>query len=286
MKSIPSTTDRSDIRVNVIGKGKWRQLAVKYCNSTNGQQEFFGKEDLLLGDGKQPDLSMSLAWRCLFNTLYLLELSEGKYSGSGLTIESREKLASPVSSESSQVLANVEVKEHKGGSRNITSQQNSVSGYEDVFMKENQMIKQAVLADLAYVELALGNPLKALATAKSLLKVPKCSRIYIFLGNMYATEALCLLNRPMEAAQVLMTYVSGGNNVELPCSQEDCKKWKLEKAVDCEELNGRSVAPSAASLPIEFQGSEFRRPEEARGTFCANYAANCALLGDLERAHC
>ncbi|CAI9787381.1 unnamed protein product [Fraxinus pennsylvanica] len=287
MKSIPSTADRSDIRVNVIGKGKWRQLAVKYCNSTNGQQEFIGKGGLLLGDGKQPDLSMSLAWQCLVNALYLLEISEGKYSGSGLTTEeseSREKLASPVSSGSSHVLANAEVKEQKSGSCHIASLQNSVPGYEDICINENQMIKQAVLADLAYVELAIRNPLKALATAKSLLKLPKCSRIYNFLGNMYATEALCLLNRPMEAADVLMTYVSCGNNVEFPYSQEDCEKWKVEKAVDCEESNGGSAAPNVAASPIEFQGSEFLRPEEARGTFCANYAANCALLGDLERA--
>ncbi|KAL2482724.1 Tetratricopeptide repeat (TPR)-like superfamily protein [Forsythia ovata] len=304
MKSIPSSTDRSDIRVNVIGKGKWRQLAVKYRNSTNGQQEFVGEEDLLLGDGKQPDLSMSLAWQCLVNALCLLEFSEGKYSGSGLTTaesESREKLlsqsanyknvtlggplASAVASGSSQVHGNGEVKEQKGGSSHIASLQNSVSGYEDICMKENQMIKQAVLADLAYVELALGNPLKALATAKSLLKLPRCSRIYIFLGNMYATEALCLLNQPMEAAEVLMTYVSVGNSVELPYSQVDCENWKVEKAVDCEESNGGSMAHNAASSPVEFQGSEFLRPEEARGTFCANYAANCALLGDLERGH-
>ncbi|KAL0340509.1 UNVERIFIED_CONTAM: hypothetical protein Sradi_4567700 [Sesamum radiatum] len=147
------------------------------------------------------------------------------------------------------------------------------------------MMKQAALADLAYVELALGNPLKALSAAKSLMKLPDSSKIYIFLGTMYAAEALCLLNKPNEAGEYLMMYVSGGNNIELPYSQEDCEKWRVEKVVDGDESNGGTTVPSAVSLADESQGSMFLSPEEARGMFCANYAANFALLGDFERAH-
>ncbi|KAG6421151.1 hypothetical protein SASPL_117700 [Salvia splendens] len=51
-----SAVDRSDIKVNVIGKG----------------------------DGKEPELSLSLACQCLVNALYLLDSHEGKCSRSSL----------------------------------------------------------------------------------------------------------------------------------------------------------------------------------------------------------
>lgn len=86
------------------------------------------------------------------------------------------------------------------------------------------MMKQEVFADLANIELALGNPSEALAAARSLFRLPRCSIIYVFLGNMYAAEALCLLNQPNEAAEHLIIYVSGGSNVELPYTQVDREK--------------------------------------------------------------
>ncbi|KAI8023592.1 CCR4-NOT transcription complex subunit 10 [Camellia lanceoleosa] len=128
------------------------------------------------------------------------------------------------------------------------------------------MIKQALLADLAYVELELGNPLKALSTARCLLELPECSRIYIFLGNVYAAESLCLLNRPKEAAEQLLIYLSGDNNVELPYSKEDCKQWRVIKNLDCEESNGGFSKNSSLD---ESQYVMFLNPEEAHGTLYA-----------------
>ncbi|KAK4404146.1 CCR4-NOT transcription complex subunit [Sesamum angolense] len=295
-------TDKPDIKVNVIGKGKWRQLGLRYGSSPTGQGEYVGKDSSFIADDKQPDLSMSLARQCLVNALYLLDSAEANYTRSGLHPSSEEtppsqstnhkdtavgdpKAPNIASSVPSQVNSNGEVKEQKGGNNQSGSLQNSITEYEHIRMKENQMMKQAALADLAYVELALGNPLKALSAAKSLMKLPDSSKIYIFLGTMYAAEALCLLNKPNEAGEYLMMYVSGGNNIELPYSQEDCEKWRVEKVVDGDESNGGTTVPSAVSLADESQGSMFLSPEEARGMFCANYAANFALLGDFERAH-
>ncbi|GER51610.1 CCR4-NOT transcription complex subunit 10-B [Striga asiatica] len=281
-----SAPSRSDIRVNVIGKGKWRHLALSYDDSS-------------VSDGKQPELSISLAWHCLVNALYLLDSSKAKYSVSGssplgtMENESKEKTlqtnhtnvgdGNPRESNSSsgpgQVISNGQAKEQKSGNNSSASLQNSVNDFDNICMKENHMMKQAVLANLAYVELALGNPLEALSTAKSLLELPECSKIYIFLGTIYAAEALCLLNRPKEAAEGLLKYVSSGNLVELPYSREDCEKWKVEKVFD----NDDSKSAQAAD---ESQGSSvfFLSPEEARGILLANYAANLALLGDLEQA--
>ncbi|GER47383.1 CCR4-NOT transcription complex subunit 10-B [Striga asiatica] len=290
-----SAPSRSDIRVDVIGKGKWRHLAVSY-----GQLENFRKDDSIVGDGKQPELSISLAWQCLVNALYLLdsfEVKSGSVSPPG-TVEKNEsrEIMFPtnqnivgggdkepnVSSGPSQVSLNGgDVKEQKCANNSSASLQNSVIDFQNLCVKENHMMKQAVLADLAYVELALGNPSEALLTAKSLLELPECSRIYVFLGTMYAAESLCLLNQPKEAAEYLMKYVSSGNHVELPYSREDSEKWKVEKMLDNDDSQTGQVASLAVSSPDE---SVFSSPEEARGVLLANYAANFALLGDIEQA--
>ncbi|PIN01228.1 TPR repeat-containing protein [Handroanthus impetiginosus] len=291
IKSHSFASDRFDVNVSVFGKGKWRQLALRNGVSPNGQWEYVGKDDLFPGDGKQLDLSMSLARKCLYNALYLLDSSEAKHSppsteesdsreANNKSVGGGDHKESSASSGSSHVNSNGEMKEIKVGNNQSTSLQNFITEYEHIHTKENQMMKQALLADLAYVELALGDPLKALSTAKSLLKLPDCSRIYVFFGTMYVAEALCLLNQPKEAAEHLMTYISGGNNVELPYTREDCEKWTVEKPVDNEDSNGGTIASKAD----EPQVSIFSSPEEARGIFCANYAANFALLEDLEQA--
>lgn len=146
------------------------------------------------------------------------------------------------------------------------------------------MIKQAILADLAYVELQLGNPLKALSTARSLLELPGCSRIYVFLGNIYAAESLCLLNRPKEAAEHLLVYLSGGSHIELPYSEEDTEKFLEEKVADLEESNSVPLTTQNSSQ-TESQDFLFLKPEEARGTLNANLGIFFAVQGDLEQAH-
>ncbi|KAJ6673249.1 CCR4-NOT TRANSCRIPTION COMPLEX SUBUNIT 10 [Salix viminalis] len=298
---VPS--DKSDVAVHVFGKGKWRHLAIENGISRNGHVDSVEKEDLFLGSDGQPKLSMSLARQCLRNAVHLLDyselshlkpglpsnisLDENELSEGGTMKSSNHKNLTGLDSKGStvglgQVNANGDAKEQKGG----TSQeimQNSITFHEDIRRRENQMIKQVLLANLAYVELELENPEKALSTARSLLELPVCSRIYIFLGHVYAAEALCLLNKPKEAAEHLSIYLSGGNDVELPFSQEDYEQWRVEKAFDYEELNGGSIT-TKNSPPDESQGIVFLNPEEARGTLYANFAVMCAAQGDLERA--
>ncbi|XP_012081190.2 CCR4-NOT transcription complex subunit 10 isoform X1 [Jatropha curcas] len=301
---IPS--DQSEIIVHVIGKGKWRHLAIENGSLRNGYVDSIEKEDLFLGSDGQPKLSVSLARQCLLNALHLLDSSDMNHLTSSLpssiSLDENESVeavslknsnhknltgldtkTSAVSVGLGQLNANGDTKEQKGG----TSQeimQNFVSDFEDILRRENQMIKQALLANLAYVELELENPEKALSTAKSLLELPECSRIYTFLGRMYAAEALCLLNKPKEAAEHLSRYFSGGNSVELPFSQEDCERWRVEKTFDCEEPNGGSATVKNSSSE-ESRGIVFLKPEEARGILYANFATLYAAQGDLERAH-
>ncbi|OMO57726.1 Tetratricopeptide TPR-1 [Corchorus olitorius] len=293
-------SDRSEIRVSVIGKGRWRQLLIEDGISRNGLVDSVDKDDRALGIDGQPKLSLTLARQCLYNALHLLNCSEWTNSNSVLPSntsmeenESSEKnsnhknlpgIDSKVSTMSvGLVNSNGDVKESRGGT-NQEVIQNSISYYEDICRRESQMMKQALLANLAYVELELENPLKALSAALSLLELPGCSRIYIFLGHVYVAEALCLLNKPKEAAEHLSVYLSGGNNVELPFGQEDFEQWRVEKPVDCEESNAGAAAaknPSQEGL----QDFVFLKPGEARGTVCANLAAVYAIQGELERAH-
>ncbi|CAL5438911.1 unnamed protein product [Camellia sinensis] len=294
VKSVVSHSDRSEVKVHVIGKGKWRQLALEDGISGNGQVDFVGKNDWFFGDNKHPNLSVSLARQCLVNALYLLNRSESKYLNSGSPHSSKfeendESVSDGDSKPPNPVVgsgpfnANGDAKDQKGGNSANTALQSSILDYEEICRRENQMIKQALLADLVYVELELGNPSKALSTARSLLELPECSRIYIFLANVYAAESLCLLNRPKEAAEHLLIYLSSGSNVELPYTEEDCEQWRAEKNVDCDELNGGSLTANNSSLD-ESQDVVFLKPGEACGTVYGNLATVFAVQGDLVQA--
>lgn len=297
-----SSSDRSEVRVHVVGKGKWRHLVMEDGIPKNGHVDSPEKDDSSLASDGQPKLSLPLARQCLLNALHLLNFPDLNYLKFGLpsnsSVEENESsegassknlnhknlssLDSKISVALGQVTANGDAKDQKGGT-SLEVIQNSLSYYEDVCRRENQMIKQALLANLAYVELEMENPMKALAAGRSLLELPDCSRIYIFLGRMYAAEALCLLNRPKEAAELFLLYLSG-DHVDLPFSQEDCEQWRVEKTIDCEELNGGPAAAKNPS-PEDLQDTIFPKPEEARGTLYVNIAAMFAMQGEFERAH-
>ncbi|KAK7264886.1 hypothetical protein RJT34_32499 [Clitoria ternatea] len=305
IKSSRVPSEKLEVGVRVVGMGKWRQLIVEDQIPGNGQVDLSDGDDCCPGEDGRMKLSMVLARQCLLNALHLLEnnancLKSGLPSNSSVeendtsemspsknsnlrNLHGIDSKAFSVAVGLGQVNANGDTKEQKGG----TSQeliQNSLSYYENVRRRENQLIKQSVLANLAYVELELENPVKALSVAKSLLELPECSRIYIFLGHVYAAEALCLLNRPKEAAEHLSFYLSGGNNVELPFSLEDCEKWQPDRTVEFEEVNGGSTAAKNSSL----EGSQsivFLKPEEARATIYANFALMSAMQGEFEKAN-
>ncbi|KAF5788286.1 putative tetratricopeptide-like helical domain superfamily [Helianthus annuus] len=253
---------KADIDVKIVGRGKWRQLVVERWNLTNVVQV-------------DPDLSLAFAKRCLLNALHLLDCPYENLNPQP---------------NSNMVNSNGEAKETKVGNSSGNPNpllQSSVNEYEALCGKENLMILQAVLADLAFVYLELGNAVKALAAAKCLLKLPECSRVYAFLGNVYAAEAYCLLNQPKLASEHLSSYISGqnSNNIELPYTQEDYNIWQSKKTVDLDEPNSNNAPTVDQSLPQGGSDSWFLKPEEARGVLLADMAAMAAAEGDMERAH-
>ncbi|TYH93248.1 hypothetical protein ES332_A13G240800v1 [Gossypium tomentosum] len=300
-------SNRSEIRVDVIGKGRWRKLLIDDGISRSRLVDSVGKDDWTLGGDQEPKLSLPLARQCLYNALHLLNCSDSSHLKSLLpsnsSLEENESCdgassknpnhkslvgidSKPSTLSIGLVNSNGDLKEPKTGT-NQEMIHNSVAYFADICRKENQMMKQALLANLAYIELELENPLKALSAARSLLELPGCSRIYIFLGHVYAAEALCLLNKPKEAAEHLSIYLSGPNKVESPFSQEDCEQWLVEKPIDCEEPNAGGAAATAAKNPSPEGTQEFMflKPEEACGTLYANLAALYATQGELDRAH-
>ncbi|XP_073219481.1 uncharacterized protein [Cicer arietinum] len=305
IKSCRVPSEKLEVGVCVVGFEKWRQLVVKDQIPGNGQVDSSKGNDCCPSEDGRLKLSISLARQCLLNALHLLDsystnrLKSSLPSNSSVENDTSEVPLSKNSNRKNlhgidskafsvavglgQVNSNGDTKEQKGGASQELFQ-NSLSYYEDLCRRENQLVKQAVLANLAYVELELDNPVKALSAAKSLLELPECSRIYIFLGHVYAAEALCLLNRPKEAAELLSYYLSGGNNVELPFSQEDCEKRVVERAVEFEEVNGGSTAAKNSSLQ-DTQSIIFLKPEEARAAIYANFAAMSAMQGEFEKAN-
>ncbi|XP_068652863.1 uncharacterized protein [Aristolochia californica] len=293
------------VTLNVVGKGKWRQEVVENVSSRSRHLGHVQEDGLICSDHGQQRLSLPYARQCLLNALHLLNglemkstfglISESELSQAGAeslkssnhkNVHGDSKGSSNIAMSSGLASANGDTKEPKGNVDPNTTLQSSVTAFEELCRKENHMIKQAVLADLAYIELSLENPLKALSMARALLQVQDCSKIYTFLANVYAAEALCLLNRSKEAADLLSVYVSGSANVELPYSEEDMEKWRIAKlggVTDGEEMNGTTTG--LATPKDEYShGVTFLKPEESLGILQVNLAAICAMQGDMELA--
>ncbi|XP_073100084.1 uncharacterized protein [Elaeis guineensis] len=309
---LSASSSGENIEVHVAGSGKWRQLVVNYVNSRFSNSDSTTGDVVTNGDD-QILISLPFARHCLLNAQLLLDTLDWKMTeldASALALEvadpnlgasinlknsnqknlpSGDSKALNSTSASTAVSLNCDPKETKGGTSSSTTLQISVARYEDVCRKENHRIRQAVLGDLAYVGLCLEDPLKALVAAKSLQHLPDCSKMHLFLGHVYAAEALCCLNRPKEAAEQLLVYIADGQNVELPYTNEDREKWSNEKAADYEESNGSLTAKTTVEgTKTTVEGSRdimgFLKPDEARGALYVNLAAMSAIQGDLGQA--
>ncbi|CAN6203933.1 unnamed protein product [Urochloa humidicola] len=283
--AVGASSCNDEIEVNVVGSGQWRQLIVNPVNSKSNSPS--------AGDEHKNLVSLGFARQCLLNAQLLLDSSEQenlvtasdtedgnqgvvqghKSSGQKNTVSTDSKAPS------GPALANANG-DQKGTSLNATLQ-SSLALYDEICRKENLKIRQAILGSLAFVELCLENPLKALSYAKSLQQLTDCSRMYVFLSHVYAAEALCALNRPKDAAEQLSVYIKDGNDIELPYNVENCEKALVEKDSDGED----TVAPAVTKLTSEeSQHSESLKPEEARGVLYIDLGMTAAMQGEFEQA--
>ncbi|KAK3129247.1 hypothetical protein QOZ80_6BG0474790 [Eleusine coracana subsp. coracana] len=277
-----------EIEVNVVGSGKWRQLVINPMNS-----RINSVSGAVTSDENGNLISLGFARQCLLNGLLLLDASEkesldpasfaedcSQEAGHAHKSSGQKSIAHTDSKTPGPALVNANG-EQKGTSLNATLQ-SSLALYDDLCRKENLKVRQAILGNLAFVELCLENPLKALSYAKLLQQLADCSRMYVFLSHVYAAEALCALNRPKDAAEQLSVYVRDGNDIELPYNVENCEKALVEKDSDGED----SITPAVTQLNSEeSQHSESLKPEEARGVLYIDLGMTAAMQGELEQAN-
>ncbi|KAI4376687.1 hypothetical protein MLD38_014423 [Melastoma candidum] len=300
-------SDCSATKLYVIGKGKWRRLAVK--NSLrDGSEEDIRANDISPAGDEHMKLSLEFARVCLFNALYLVNQSESIHSDcSALPLEScgegLESTGSVVSNDMNHkvltggdnksmmagfgpVTANGDVKEQKGGGIMCQELTNcSLSVNEDTIRRRTRILKQAIVANQAYVELELENPLDALSSALTLLQLPDCSKVYAYLGRVYAAEALCFMNRAKDAAAQLSIFIAEGGRVELPYAEEDLEQWQTAKVFDSDETNdGPKTTPNFSLEDVDVDSLQILNPEEARATLYVNLAVKSALEGEYELA--
>ncbi|KAJ1288535.1 hypothetical protein BS78_02G096400 [Paspalum vaginatum] len=290
-KGLLCANSNDAIEVNVVGSGQWRLLIVNAVNSRS-KSDSTG----FPSDEHKNLVSLGFARQCLLNAQLLLDASEqenpltasdtedcnqGAVQGHK-SLGQKNTATSSIDSKTpfGPTLANANG-EQKGTSLNATLQ-TSLALYDDICRKENLKIRQAILGNLAFVELCLENPLKALSYAKSLQELTDCSRMYLFLSHVYAAEALCALNRPNDAAEHLSVYIRDGNDIELPYNVENCEKALVEKDSDGED----SVATAVTKLTTEeSQHSDSLKPEEARGVLYIDLGMTAAMLGEVEQAN-
>eukprot|EP00803_Ostreobium_quekettii_P003078 evm.model.scf_1788.1 EVM.evm.TU.scf_1788.1 scf_1788:3151-14212(-) len=74
--------------------------------------------------------------------------------------------------------------------------------------EELSIVRQSVLVNLAFVQLLQDQPELALGAAESLMLIPNLMRHVSLLAHCYAAEALCMLDRPTEAADQLGMYMA------------------------------------------------------------------------------
>eukprot|EP00252_Welwitschia_mirabilis_P024256 TRINITY_DN7135_c1_g1_i1.p1 TRINITY_DN7135_c1_g1~~TRINITY_DN7135_c1_g1_i1.p1 ORF type:complete len:873 (+),score=174.96 TRINITY_DN7135_c1_g1_i1:329-2947(+) len=316
-----------ELKIQLIGSGKWRYIvlptvgmpAISSAESKDStgmdsddmncsnNEEFFTLD-------KPVKISMCFARQCLRNALWLLSCNdrdqvdheagemqcerkdEEDPSQSAIgyknmnqkslgTLESKGTGSIPTFP--TQMNINGDLRESKGNSSLNNSLSSSVEAYEEMCRKEHLSAWHSVMAELAYVELCLKNPLKALATAETLLKQPNCSRSYVYLGRVYAAEALCHLNRPNEAAEHLLACIEDGGNADsFNAVNEESQKWRSTENSEASG-DGDETIPSSFCTSSVARNTQVSSVDEghARTTLYANLAAASALQGELDRAH-
>lgn len=73
--------------------------------------------------------------------------------------------------------------------------------------KESHIL-QSAMCKMAYINLQLEQPERAYAAIEPLLQQPVLDKAVALLVNCYASEALCLMNRPSEAADQLGMFMA------------------------------------------------------------------------------
>lgn len=149
-----------------------------------------------------------------------------------------------------------------------------LAAYEAEQKRKNELIQQSARIGLAYVDLSLGNPSRALSTVEAALRSPLIGRVNRLLARSYAAEALCLLGRPGEAIDhlsIALTELTSSSSEPLPPVPEQGPVQDKER-----------VASVSVGKPRDGQ-ADLAGPG-ARAALYANLAALYVKKGELAEA--
>ncbi|KAI5066951.1 hypothetical protein GOP47_0017479 [Adiantum capillus-veneris] len=309
---------KDELRVSSVGEGRWRRLVLPAGSLnpslSNIAAGFNLEDDKTMGNsssakglepaafGKPHKLSLLFARQCLHNALLLVNqllARDAKGAVETRAVEVEEALSEDLKSLSLQSLrggglplgaqSNPNGNNKEGKVNSLSAILASVTAFEEEQQKRNSTILQYVLADLAFVELCLDNPVRALKNARQLLQHPECSKPFKFLGHVYAAEALCLLNRPHEAVAELSTCINECNSLETPANggDEDGQKWKSgeNSEASAEGDDGVGAAVANASLLSEALSISSFTGTRARASLFVNLAMVHVMLNDFPQAN-
>lgn len=311
---------KDELRVSSVGEGKWRRLLLPSGSlnpsvlnmklgliledgtvpSTLGSS-FLAKGSEPNAFGKSQKLSLVFARQCLNNAFHLISqllAKDSKSAAETRDMDVEEALSEDLKSLSLQsskgstaagLQTNPNGNNKDGKVNSLSAILASVTAFEKDQQKQNSTILQYVLADLAFVELCLDNPVRALKIARQLLQHPDCTKPFRFLGRVYAAEALCILNRLKEAAIELSTCVTENNNLETPVNggDEDGQKWKSgdNSEVSGEGDDGVSTGVAYVSTISEALSISSFTGTRARASLFVNLAMVNVMLHEFSQAH-
>lgn len=293
-----TSTTKKEVKITVVGEGAWRRVVLPggSLNPTVLNGALVLKMDESEGDVRIPDgsekwfvsgkshkLSLSFAIQCLQIAVCLFDRCDAKTA----------EAAAEAAVAAAEVKDGDDTQSSKGGgsspkgeAKDTKSLPAAVAAIEEYKMHETAALRMWALAALSYCQLGVGHPLGALRSAEELLRQPSCARPYMFLGHMYASEALCQLERPHEALEHLSTCLNEtAAELTNPGPEDESNlKWKSgdnsEASVDGEDGATYTVgALGDAASVARFTGMN------ARASLYANLVAVYAMQGNLQEAH-
>ncbi|KAH7302184.1 hypothetical protein KP509_23G060100 [Ceratopteris richardii] len=304
-----NSVKKDELWVSCVGEGKWRRMLLSEGSLnpllpatpvlSKDEEASLVKDWEPAAPGKSHKLSLIYGRQCLHNALHLINRCLAK-DEKGV----KEANAGDVDEALSEDLKNLSVRSQKGSTTSGTQSningnkegkmnsldviQASVNAFEEVQRKQNSTVLHHILADLAFIELCLDNPVGSLKNANLLLQHPECTKPFRFLGHVYAAEALCLLNRPNDAIMELSTCITESKSLETPTNggDDDGRKWRSGENSEGSGEGDDGVSPvvTNASLLSEALSISSFTGTRARASLFVNLAMVHVMLHDLAQA--
>eukprot|EP00026_Physarum_polycephalum_P002861 Phypoly_transcript_02870.p1 GENE.Phypoly_transcript_02870~~Phypoly_transcript_02870.p1 ORF type:complete len:843 (+),score=269.67 Phypoly_transcript_02870:83-2611(+) len=180
--------------------GPHRGLQVKDSETSISGEETEDASTSSSSSTRVGSMSLEYAAKCLRNCLFLLRAAlppnPSSTPSSTPSSDPNNRPSTPPSPTPSSTSP-------PGSPSSSPSTTNGTTSTPTTNLESNNDMRQAALANLSFVSLALANPVVALTSAQELLSLPTHTEVYKYLAHVYAAESLCMLGRATEATEHL-----------------------------------------------------------------------------------